>query len=315
MWIKVPTPATTRAIAADSGSASRRNGMTTGPAVIHRYTSTSTLRDAAGSAARAWNSATAAANDAATVAEANHPAARAGHRPPHRPSTAQPASGSSGIKTAAAVTRFIRGARPRRRRPGLTGPEHVHDDREADHDLGRGHHQHEEDEHLPVDGAVKPRERDQREVDRVEHQLDRHEDDERGAAHQHARGAHGEQHRAQPEIVRRGNAHVRGPRRRPSATAPIMPASSTSDAASNGSRYRPNSARPTSWMVPNEDAGEAAGGYARATRSMRPAASSAHSATTSGTPAGPVKAPPPRYSPLSPSSMMMKTNNTTIAPA
>src|SRR5579864_2789538 len=104
MWISAPTPLTTRAMAVDSGSTSRRNGMTTGPAVIHRYTSTSTVRASGGLAARAWKTAIEAANAAITVALANAPATRAGQRPPHSPRTAHPTRGSSGISTAAAVT-------------------------------------------------------------------------------------------------------------------------------------------------------------------------------------------------------------------
>src|SRR5918998_362744 len=53
-----------------------------------------------------------------------------------------------------------------------SGAEDGHDDREADHDLGSGHHHHEEGGDLAVEVAVLLGERDQREVRGVEHQLD-----------------------------------------------------------------------------------------------------------------------------------------------
>ena len=78
-----------------------------------------------------------------------------------------------------------------RRRP--PGSEDGHDDRETHDDLGGGDHHDEERHDLAVQGAVDARERDQGEVDRVEHQLDAHEHHDRVLAHEHADRADREQ--------------------------------------------------------------------------------------------------------------------------
>src|ERR1022692_4131126 len=70
-----------------------------------------------------------------------------------------------------------------RRRPA--GAEDRGQNGEANDDLsGRDDH-HEEGDYLAVQAAVQPRERDKREVDRVQHELDAHEDHEGVPAHQH----------------------------------------------------------------------------------------------------------------------------------
>src|SRR5246127_4718146 len=51
--------------------------------------------------------------------------------------------------------------------------------------------------------AVHPRERDERQVDRVEHQLDAHEHHDGVAAQQHTRGPDGEQQRRKIEVIGR----------------------------------------------------------------------------------------------------------------
>src|SRR5205823_5056668 len=86
-----------------------------------------------------------------------------------------------------------------------TGAEDRHDDREPDDDLGRGHDHHEERDDLPVERAVDPGEGDERQVDRVEHQLDAHEHDDRVAADEHTGRADGEQHGRQVEVVVRAH--------------------------------------------------------------------------------------------------------------
>src|SRR4051812_18003403 len=55
-----------------------------------------------------------------------------------------------------------------------SGAEDGHDDRQADHHLGSRDHHHEEGRDLTVEVAVGAGEGDQREVARVEHQLDAH---------------------------------------------------------------------------------------------------------------------------------------------
>src|SRR5246127_3542567 len=51
--------------------------------------------------------------------------------------------------------------------------------------------------------AVHPRERDERQVDRVEHQLDAHEHHDGVAAQQHTRGPDGEQQRRKVKVISR----------------------------------------------------------------------------------------------------------------
>src|SRR3954471_10474209 len=67
------------------------------------------------------------------------------------------------------------------------------DDRQAHHDLCCGDNHGEEREDLTVEVAVHPRERHEREVAGVEHQLDAHEHNDRVATHEHTRRADGEQ--------------------------------------------------------------------------------------------------------------------------
>src|SRR5215475_1023453 len=96
-------------------------------------------------------------------------------------------------------------------RRGPAGTEDRYQDRQShDHFRGRDHH-HEERDHLAVHLAVHPRESDERQVDRVQHELDTHEDDHCVAAHEYADGADHEQDHGERHEVSR--AHDRGPSR------------------------------------------------------------------------------------------------------
>src|SRR5215469_5849908 len=86
-------------------------------------------------------------------------------------------------------------------RRGPAGPEDRHQDREADDDLRGGHHHHEERDDLPVQVPVHPRERDEGQVARVQHQLDAHEHDDGVAPHEHAGSADHEQDHRQGHVV------------------------------------------------------------------------------------------------------------------
>ena len=83
-----------------------------------------------------------------------------------------------------------------------------HDDPEADHDLSRRHHEHEEDQRLPTDVVEHAGERDEGEVGRVEHQLDAHEHDQDVAPHQQADGADGEDNGRQAQVPGSREAHA-----------------------------------------------------------------------------------------------------------
>src|SRR5437763_2473733 len=96
-------------------------------------------------------------------------------------------------------------------------PEDGHDDGQPDDDLGRGHHHDEERHDLPVQAAVDAAERDEREVRRVQHQLDAHEQHDRVAPDQHTDRADGEQHTGQDDVVVRVHGHSSVPFRAASA--------------------------------------------------------------------------------------------------
>src|SRR3954471_2925773 len=215
MWISAPTPVISRTNAIDSGSSSRPSLTSSVPAEMKVNRSTPTERP---STVASWNTLTRAITKATTtVAVPSRWPQRSVRRPPSS-STAAPASGSAMSSQeadsspvagtdapgpAAMGRAFIRGSPSRSvleevgvaDRGGAPGPVDRHDDRQSDHDLRRGDDHHEERDDLPVEGAGGPGERDQREVDRVEHQLDAHEHDDRVAADQHADRAHGEQDR------------------------------------------------------------------------------------------------------------------------
>src|SRR5438093_11895134 len=127
-------------------------------------------------------------NDSSTAPQAIVPTALLESRPPKRPLKAKPANGRSGMSGISAST--------------LSPPQEVQlvdlnrvlvpvegdDDRETDGDLARGHADDERREGLAdqVGDLREPREGDEVEVRRVEHQLDRHEDDDRVAPREDA---------------------------------------------------------------------------------------------------------------------------------
>src|SRR3954451_16975650 len=78
---------------------------------------------------------------------------------------------------------------------------HRDDDREPHHDLGGRDHHREEGQHLALEVAVHPPERDEREVHGVQLELDRHEDHQRALADQHPGRPDGEQHPGQNQEV------------------------------------------------------------------------------------------------------------------
>src|SRR3954454_2080713 len=133
---------------------------------------------------------------------------------------------------------------------GGVGPasEDGDDDGEADHDLGRRHHQHEEHDHLPADVIQHAGEGHEGEVHRVEHELDAHEHDQHVATDQEPDGANREQHGRQAEVPRSGNCHDGSESRTPpdgewraSTTAPTTAITSRTDVISKARRYRVNS--------------------------------------------------------------------------
>src|SRR5207247_4899724 len=119
------------------------------------------------------------------------------HRRPKRPSMRNAASGNAGMSQTFWITRSTLEL------PDLVDvdsglvPIRREDDGQTDRDLRRGDDEDEDHEHAPalVDRRIAPRERNQREVRRVEHQLAGHENHDTVASNENAGSADEEQHR------------------------------------------------------------------------------------------------------------------------
>src|SRR5262245_6571251 len=196
MWISAPTPVISRTKLIDSGS--MRSPMSTWrfPTGIQSNTCRFCTRSFSGRPVLEKNRITPYTKDATTVRQPSRwPHASVALPPSSR--MAAPSSGNAISSHAppaaplASVTSWawasrnvddtdypsvlqqvgvVHGGRP-------AGTEDRHDDREPHDHLGRGHHHHEEGHDLTVERAVDPGERDERQVHRVEHQLDAHEHD------------------------------------------------------------------------------------------------------------------------------------------
>src|SRR3990170_6682834 len=206
-WISAPTPVTTSVIVIESGSTRTVASNVKPPDPIHSKSRTAWRRSSPGDERSSRSTRTPRPNPAATRIVASQPA----HLPSRRPTnrlTAAPASGSVGMSQAWSIIRsspqhaHVVDAR------ALPPPIDVHDDRQADHDLGRGDHHGEERKDLPVQVAVHPTERDEREVHAVQLELDGHEDDQRVLPDEHADGPDREQHRGDDQEVRDRRPHV-----------------------------------------------------------------------------------------------------------
>src|SRR6266566_2733216 len=139
-------------------------------------------------------------------------------------------------------------------RRGSAGPEDRHQDREADDDLGGGHHHHEERDDLPVQVAAQARERDERQVARVQHQLDAHEHDDGVAPHEHADPADHEQDHGQRHVV--DGAHESASRDEVVGRATGSPLSVVTVTVSSGRTNRgssPGSRGESVWLTESSD--------------------------------------------------------------
>src|SRR5581483_8872159 len=81
------------------------------------------------------------------------------------------------------------------------------DEREADRNFRRGDGDDEKHQHLAVEFVVEARKRDEREVRGVEHQLQRHVNDDEIAAHDDAEQSQREQQEADGQIMFESNVH------------------------------------------------------------------------------------------------------------
>src|SRR5512140_2528671 len=170
-------------------------------------------------------------------------------RRPARPFTRKPASGSVGISQRCCIGSVLQVAHfiDFQRRAIL---EHRQDDRQADRGLSRRHHHHKEGVDMAIRLPQLIGEGDKAQVDRVQHQLDRHEHGDDVAAEYEAGHAQPKQNGAEDQIPRQRNGGGHSISFRASTTAPRMAISTSTEVASNGNRYWVNSRRPTSRGVP-----------------------------------------------------------------
>src|SRR5262245_20605498 len=186
MWISEPMPVTTRIIMPDSGS-SRNPHVTSklpmpscvasGIFGIHSSTLMSNARASAGRPSSCQNATSDSPSAASIIVVAKAPAVlRENERMPNRPLTAAPNAGSRGISqmycmSEAHQVHFVDV-------DGLYVAVEGQDDAETDGRFGRGDGDDENREHLADGVALLLRIGNQVDVDRVENQLDRHEDDD-----------------------------------------------------------------------------------------------------------------------------------------
>src|SRR5687768_6112124 len=140
-------------------------------------------------------------------------------RRPNRPARTAPASGASTTqsRTDFEIANSTPGIGSALQRIDLGDvdrspvAEHRDQDRQADRGLGGGHREDEEHEDLPGGIAQLARERDEVDVDREQHQLDRHQQDDHVLPVEEDAG-HGdaEQRRAEREVVAEGELRDHG---------------------------------------------------------------------------------------------------------
>src|SRR3990170_1604119 len=241
-WMRNPTPVTTRIITVDKASTRRSAATLKSPTVIQSNSGRTKTRSSAASPRRPASARRAKTNEAPTVADPRMPAHLPKRLPKNRLITA-PASGSAGTsqirRSIASPFQEARFVDVRR----MAAAEDRDDDRKADDHLGRSDHHREERQHLAVQVSELPRERHQREVHRVQLQLDRHEDHEGVAADQHSDRADREQDGGQDQEIGDRSPHGTGSssgearmRRRVSTIAAIAAMMSRIDVTSKGKK-------------------------------------------------------------------------------
>src|SRR6266545_6159791 len=229
--MRKPTTVTTSSITEDSGSTSAATLAWKSPTPIHSY-SVTVVRSEPLRTSRNTPIATSAARPTAT--DATTPVQRCSHRRPKKPLMRNAARGSAGISQTFWINPLslhlsklidVDG------RPVAIGGQN---DGEPDGDLGRGDDEDEDDEDAAalVDRRESARERDEREVRRIQHQLDRHQDHDRVAPDEHTGSADEEQGRRDRDECAERNGHWSS--RFTSTIAPTMAARRSTDATSKG---------------------------------------------------------------------------------
>src|SRR5687768_16827097 len=181
-WMRKLTPVTVSAMTAASGSQRRSTPISRGPMTAHVNRRTGSDRPPRGSATRSTKAAPADTKAMATAADPITPAARPNRRPAAR-STRAPASGAARMSGISCTISPLEqgqivdvGA--------VLAAEDRNDDGQSDGDLRGGDDHHEQDDDVPLNRSVHTGERDEGDVDGVEHELDAHEQHERVASHQ-----------------------------------------------------------------------------------------------------------------------------------
>src|SRR4051812_19621776 len=204
MWISAPMPVITRIITLDSGSSRSVNGASNSPDEIQLNTRCTISRDCGSRPTSDTTAARATANDATIAPTATADDARLARRRPKLALTRKPRNGRSAISSS------MRGPPLPLERPEHLGverfvmPEQRDHDRQANGRLSGGDSHYEEHDDLPVGGAEPAAEGDERQVHRVQHDLDRQQDRDHVAAQEHAGGADREQDRGEHEVVVEG---------------------------------------------------------------------------------------------------------------
>src|SRR5688500_18116739 len=167
-----PMPVTTRIISADSGSTRSENGTNRSPEANHVNTRCSMARTppSAGVPSICMTAASDTPNAASITPDAIAPETPRDRRRPKVALIRKPRNGSPGISssTRSPLQRGIGVGTER-----LAMPEERNHEGQADRGLGRRHGHDEERDDLPVDAALIAAERDERQVDGVEHDLNR----------------------------------------------------------------------------------------------------------------------------------------------
>src|SRR5689334_19756286 len=202
-------PVMTRIITADNGSRRSVTSARKSPDAI-QVKAWLTIARASGSS---WTSRATASSDTANepiiAPQATAPAAAFDTRRPRLALTRKPRNGRSGISSSIGRTpRRHEDAKrlPLQAREGfgvqrLAVTEQGDDDREADGGFRGGDGHHEEHDDLAVGGAERAAEGDEREVHRVQHDLDRQQDRDQVAADEHAGGADRKQDGRHDQVV------------------------------------------------------------------------------------------------------------------
>src|SRR5436190_8359693 len=242
MWMSEPMPVTTRIITADSGSSASWKSALKLPDETQVKTVCTTRRS---SGTRPSIDQTAASDTRKDRIIAPHAAAEATPFPLRRPPKAlirNPTNANSGISgsiaaplrplsTSAPVSPFQLGERVGVERLAVT--EQADDDGKAHRRFRGGDRHDEEHDDLAVRAAVHAAERDEREIDGVQHDLDRQQNRDQVAAHEHACRADAEQHGRQHEILLERRRRHCPPSFRASTTAPTIATRISTDVTSN----------------------------------------------------------------------------------